>query len=527
MIVVLDASGKVDYVSPAGERIFGRTAEETFGVDGTSLLHPDDLDRAIALLGDVMAEPGRVGQIEVRVAHSDGSYRVVDAIGHNRVDDPSVRGIVLNIRDATQRVTAEAELHAAQERFLALARHATDLVSIVDEEGMLRYVSPSVTALLGYQPSELEGTDGRDLVHPDDLTRFTDAFRPSLESASELASVEYRVRARDGQWRSFEGVTTNLLDEPSVAGFVTNARDISDRREAKLEVARLTEVLERSSEVVVMSDPVGRIMYANQRAKEFLGVGDHHHVGELSSVESRERLRDEIMPLVRSHGFWNGELTLRTAEGDEIPTVATLQAHREHGEIVLVSTIAHDITDLKRAQHRLEYEANHDALTRLPNRAMLLEVGEQALGRASRLGTLTAVLFLDLDGFKTINDTLGHDAGDHVLVELGRSLRVGVRTGDLVARLGGDEFCVLCEGVESEQEVLDLGRRLRDVVALPMKVHGRDVQLGTSIGIALDRGGSQAIGALVRNADVALYRAKHAGGSCVEMFDPTLETAAR
>jgi diguanylate cyclase (GGDEF)-like protein/PAS domain S-box-containing protein len=523
LIVVLDASGRVDYVSPAGERIFGRTAEETRGVDGTSLLHPDDLEGAMTSLAEVTAEPGRVGQIEVRVAHSDGSYRVVDAIGQNRLDDPSVRGIVLNIRDTTERVTAETELHTAQERFRALARHATDLVTIVDGGGLLTYVSPSVTALLGYQPSELEGTDGRSLVHPDDLPRFLEVLGPEPGGAFEPMPIEYRVRTHDGEWRTFEGVTTNLLDEPSVAGFVTNARDVTDRREAEREAARLTEVLERSNEVVVISDPAGKLVYANQRAKEFLGIGDEHHVGELSSVESRERLRDEIMPLVRRHGLWNGELTLRTAEGDEVPTVATLQGHREHGELVLISTIAHDITELKRAQHRLEYEASHDALTGLPNRAMLLEVGEQALGRAARHGTITGVLFLDLDGFKEINDALGHDAGDRVLVELGRSLRVGVRTGDLVARLGGDEFCVLCEAVESEQELRDLGQRICDVVATPMRVHGRDVQVGTSVGIALDRAGSETIGGLVRNADVALYRAKRAGGSRVALFDPTLE----
>jgi len=523
LIVVLDASGRVEYVSPAGQRIFGRTAEQMLGVDGTSLLHPDDLEGAITLLAEVATEPGRVGQIEVRVAHSDGSYRVVDAIGQNRIDDPSVHGIVLNIRDTTERVTAEAELHTAQERFRALARNATDLVTIVDAEGLIRYVSPSVTALLGYQPSELEGTEGQSLVHPDDLPRFLETLVPQAAGGFEPTPVEYRVRTHDGEWRTFEGITTNLLDEPSVAGFVTNARDINDRREAEREAARLTEVLERSNEVVVISDPAGKLVYANQRAKEFLGIGDDHDVGELSSVESRERLRDEIMPLVRSHGLWNGELMLRSADGDEVPTVATLQGHREHGELVLISTIAHDITELKRAQHRLEYEASHDTLTGLPNRAMLLEVGDQALGRAARHDTTTGVLFLDLDGFKEINDALGHDAGDRVLVELGRSLRVGVRTGDLVARLGGDEFCVLCEGIESVQEVLDLGQRICDVVALPMRVHGRDIKVGTSVGIALDRAGSETIGGLVRNADVALYRAKRAGGSRVALFDPRLE----
>jgi diguanylate cyclase (GGDEF)-like protein len=129
------------------------------------------------------------------------------------------------------------------------------------------------------------------------------------------------------------------------------------------------------------------------------------------------------------------------------------------------------------------------------------------------------VLFLDLDLFKEVNDTLGHDAGDRVLVELARRLRVGIRQGDLIARLGGDEFCVLCEGVDSRQEMLDLGQRLCDVVSIPLRVHGRDVQVGTSIGIALDERGRETIGTLIRNADVAVYRAKRSGGFRVEIFD--------
>jgi diguanylate cyclase (GGDEF)-like protein len=225
------------------------------------------------------------------------------------------------------------------------------------------------------------------------------------------------------------------------------------------------------------------------------------------------------MPFVRRHGVWTGELMLRTTTGDEVPVIATVQGHRERGDIVLVSTIAHDITELKAAQNRLQYEATHDPLTGLPNRAMLYEVGEQALGRATRRSSTTAVLFLDLDHFKAVNDTLGHDAGDRVLVELARRLRVGVRTGDLVARLGGDEFCVLCESVESEREVLDLGQRICDVVSIPISTHGREVQIGTSVGIALDSGGSASLGSLLRNADVALYRAKRSGGSKIAVFD--------
>ncbi len=511
LITVVNADTIVQYVSPSVTRMLGFEPEELIGSNGSDLVHPDDLPDFVASIIDQLAEGAEAHAVRYRARHKDGGWRLLEGVTTNLLDDPAIQGFVTNARDITERVEAEEALHRSSERSRALVQHATDVVTIVNAEARITYASRSIQQALGYSPDELEGTDATVLIHPDDHARVFEASTESIQTG-EAVPIEYRAVAKDGSIRHFEGITSDLTDEPSVAGFVTNARDISDRHEAEGEAARLTEVLDHSNEVVVISAPDGGLVYANQRAKEFLGIGDHHHVGELTSVESRERLRDEVMPHVRSQGLWNGELTLRTTTGNEIPMIATLQAHREDGAIVLISTIAHDITALKLEANRLEYEANHDKLTGLPNRAMLQEVGEQALGRASRQGALTGVLFLDLDGFKEVNDTLGHDAGDRVLVELGRSLRVGVRSGDLVVRLGGDEFVVLCESLEDEQELLDLGRRICDIVAIPMRVHGRDVQIGTSVGIAVDRAGSETIGGLIRNADVALYRAKRAGG---------------
>jgi len=520
LIVVLDDQGCIGYASPAAKQLLELDPDEMRGVPGLDLVHPDDAERAATLLFEMLAEPGATRELQMRIRHRDGSYRTVDSIGESRLDDPAVRGIVLNIRDVTDRAAAEEELRAVQERFRSLVQHASDVITVVDADAKISYASPSISEVLGYEPMEVIGKSALELIHPDDRNRVVEASAQAIDD-SVPASVEYRTLTKTGEIRVFEAITTDLTNEPSVAGFVTNARDVTERRAAERQAARLIEVLERSNEVVVLSEPSGRLVYSNPRAKEFLGLGDEHDVGELSSFESRQRLRDEIMPLVRTHGLWTGELTLRTSDGNDVPVIATLQAHREDSEIVLISTLAHDITDLKRAQHRLEYEATHDALTGLPNRAMFLEVGEQALGRAQRHDSTTAVLFLDLDGFKEVNDSLGHDAGDRVLIEIARNLRVSVRTGDLVARLGGDEFCVLCENVESRDEMLELGQRICNTISLPMSVHGRDVKIGASIGVSFDRGGVDKIGNLLRQADVALYRAKRAGGYRVELADPS------
>jgi len=514
IITVLEPDGTWRSSSAAGTRLLGY--EEGFDPEGGifSLLHPDDVEKATTAFQEVLHGARTEEPVVLRVRAADGSrWLYLETVARNLVDDPAVRGIVINSRDVTERVQAE-------QRFQALVKNATDIIMVVEvgDGPRVAWASPSMESALGYDPEELIGTDPLDLIHPDDLAAMFEASAHAVDTGVALP-IEFRAVAKDGSVRFFETITTDLTDEPTVQAFVSNARDITDRRRAEQQARELTEVLEQSNEIVVLSDPSGHVVYANQRAREFLGIGADQHVGALTSVESRERLRDVVMPLVRRHGLWNGELTLRSTSGNEVPVIATVQAHREHGEIALISTIAHDITELKAAQHRLEYEATHDPLTGLPNRAMLQEVGEQALGRASRHGTTTALLFLDLDLFKEVNDTLGHEAGDRVLVELARRLRVGIRSGDLVARLGGDEFCVLCEVVESRDEMLELGQRLCDVVSIPMVIHGREVQVGTSVGIALDDGGSRTIGQLIRDADVALYRAKRAGGFRVTLFD--------
>ena len=526
VVTIADADGTITYTSPSMQRVLGYGPEELIGTQTRELMHPDDVTRVEEAVTEQFLSGGPEAPIEYRVRHRNGSWRVVEGVITNLLDEPGIRGIVATNRDITERLEAEAALRLTRKRFENLVAHSSDLISIADAEGVITYISPSVKRLLGYEPEEVIGDQGQPLIDPDDIPRVVAAIVDERDPHDEPTLVKYRARHRDGSWRVFEGVTTNLLHEPSIAGLVTNARDITERHAAEQKTAQLTAVLEHSNEVVVLSDPTGGVVYANRRARDFFGIDSARHVADLSTIESRERLRSEIMPFVRRHGLWTGELTLRAGQNTEVPMIATLQAHREDGEIVLVSTIAHDITELKKTQLRLHHEATHDPLTGLPNRVLFNEVAEQALSRAAREPANTAIMFLDLDRFKAINDSLGHDAGDRLLVEVARRLRVTIRGGDVVARLGGDEFCVLCERISGQHEARDLGQRLLDALSSPLRLKGRDVQISTSIGIALDNTGAEMIGSLIRDADVALYRAKHNGRGRVEIFtrpgDPAL-----
>ncbi len=519
VIVLMAADGHILYVSPANERLFGRSPEQVEGSYGLFAIHPDDRPRVIDALQRVLSvRDGRV-DVTMQVRHADGTYRQVEAVLQNRVDDALVQGVVWNIRDITSRLEAITELHEAQARFGALVDHASDLITVNQLDGVLTYVSPSAAEVLGYPPGELVGSQARSLMHPDDIGRVE---RETLEQFTRgiVEPVEYRARRADGSWRVLESIVTNLLDEPAVGGVVTNARDVTDRRAAERRALELVEILEATNELVVMSDPTGRVVYANRSARSLLDVHEGDHVGAVSAEASRERLRTEIMPLVRRRGSWSGELELVAPHGIVIPVAATVQAHHDEvGALVRIATVAHNITDLKAAQRRLEFDATHDTLTGLANRALFREIGERALALSRRTRDPVAVLFLDLDGFKLVNDTYGHDAGDVLLALVARRIVETIRAGDVLARLGGDEFVILCERPRSKRQMLELADRIIETVSQPFTIDEHDVRVGLSIGIAFSLPRGSGITELIRDADVALYRAKREGRGQAWLFD--------
>ena len=525
-VVVLDATGQITYMSPASQEVFGRPAPTFLGQHVTGLVHPDDLEEVRARLAVVTAQPGATEVVTCRVLHHDGEYRWVEGVGRNLLDDPDLPGVVINVRDVTERVETQTRLHQTQARFEALVEHASDLITVNDVDGTLTYASPSALTVLGYEPGELVGHAARDLMHPDDIARVEQTAAAQFERGVP-EPIQYRARHRDGTWHDLEAIITDLQAEPAVAGTVTNARDITERRAAERRATDLVEILEATSELVVASDPAGTIVYVNRSARALLGAHEGQHVTELSSDATRERLRTDIMPAARQRGNWTGELELIDMSGARLPVAATVQVLRDdRGNVSRIATVAHDITELKAAQRRLEFEATHDSLTGLPNRALFREIGERAIARAGRNNEELAVLFLDLDGFKLVNDSYGHDVGDLLLGSVARRLRDTVRAGDTLARLGGDEFVILCEHPRGEAPMLELSDRIIETVSQPTTIEGYDVRVGVSIGIAFSLGAEKGVVELIRDADVALYHAKHQGRGRAEVFDGTRADAS-
>jgi diguanylate cyclase (GGDEF)-like protein/PAS domain S-box-containing protein len=420
--------------------------------------------------------------------------------------------------------------------------HSLDMTVVLGPDGDPLYASPAVTAVLGWASGNFEsGAPGArplrsfDLVHPEDVERVEKMFFRGLDEHGHEERLEFRMRRVDGTYRWVEAVTTNRLDDTAVGGIVVNARDVTERRDAE-EAVRASErdlrtLLEGSPDLIARFDRQLRHVYVNPAVTAATGIPRAEMVGrtmrELGAPEHILEIWDTNLRRAFETGACNDfEYPFRTPYGKCWFQTRMAPEYGADGTIETMLVVIRDVTDRKLVEDALTHQALHDPLTGLPNRLLLLDRVAQALRRLERHGGLMAVLFLDLDRFKVVNDSLGHAAGDWLLVEVGKRLRSASRPDDTVARLGGDEFIVLCEDAGDDQDAAGVADRLASALAQPFRYDGRPLSITASIGIATSADPSIDAAALVDDADAAMYRAKERGRARYEFFDAAMRGQA-
>jgi diguanylate cyclase (GGDEF)-like protein/PAS domain S-box-containing protein len=299
--------------------------------------------------------------------------------------------------------------------------------------------------------------------------------------------------------------------------------DITARKEAEALLRQSAEVFEHSHDAILVLDSEYRVLAVNGAFTDLSGFAAADVVGhKLPGV--RWGVHDvafyrEILAQVARDGHWEGELWSVRANGEEYPArVAVTAIHTDPPEAARYIATLTDITERKRAEEQARYLAEHDPLTGLPNRLLFLDRLHQALALARRQHTQLALMFLDLDRFKAINDTYGHQAGDAVLKDVAQRLTQCVRGVDTVSRLGGDEFVVLLAGIGGTDQAAHVAGSVMLAVAQPVRFEGQDIHLSVSIGIALGPGDGADVDTLLKHADVAMYHAKQGGRSAFQFF---------
>jgi diguanylate cyclase (GGDEF)-like protein/PAS domain S-box-containing protein len=290
-------------------------------------------------------------------------------------------------------------------------------------------------------------------------------------------------------------------------------------------------VVENAAEGIYTVTLDGTIRSFNAAAEAMFGWAASEIIGQSVTTLMPPELQDAVVRFLASYASKGRASVQRTdiqisgvrRDGKQFPMMASTSAITIAGSVPLVSCIARDLSEQKHFEAQLAHQALHDALTGLPNRVMFADHVGQALARVRRHGQMCGVLFVDLDRFKAVNDTLGHAAGDLLLSQAARRIRAAVRETDTLARLGGDEFVVLCEDVEGVHHVTDLAQRIITSLQAPFQLGDDDAQVSASIGIAFSVDGADAVDALIANADLAMYRAKQNGRSRYELFDDAMQ----
>lgn len=539
VFLVVDANLLVGWASSRLTATLGWELDDVLGTPLVDYVHPDDRDRALANLLEAMA--GRIPEdpTTVRARCRDGSWRWVEAVGADLTASEVVNGFVLCLRDVTHRQEAELARRASEERFRALVHNTAEAIIGMSPERIIQFASPD-SGVLGHPVTHLVGVDALDLVHPAD--RHTVAAALGRIAAHPGRSMEVAFRAPDatGRLHRIEATLTNLTDNEAVGALVANCRDVTERHEARRAADRLLAIFELTEDLVAVADPGGRVTHVNAALRRHLALPADVEPGSFTLWDhvadpERDRVHAEVLPALTQIGIWSGELVLRPAHGDDLPVLAQFLAHRGPDRAVeFYSAVMRDISERKAFEARLEHQATHDPLTGLPNRTLLLDRLTMALARAQRHRTHVAVLFLDLDQFKVINDSRGHSFGDRLLRGIAERLRSALRPEDTVARFGGDEFVILCEGLAGEPEAIALAERIQAVLGERFELDGTEVFLGTSVGVAYHApGGGDGQRApetvatpenLLREADTAMYRAKERGRGGIVVFDETLRS---
>ena len=539
LVWAVDERGRITQLNRQARAYFQRPDQFSFSA-WRRLMHPQDRPRVRAVLAAAMAAREDY-QLRYRLMRSDGGVRWMTGVGAPCFDAQGrFCGYAGTITDVSAEHGLQEELRLREERYRSLTSLLSDCYWETDALGRFTVMEQEAGAWLGADASSLLGLRRQDIaVDPDDPGLRE--YQRCLDERRPFRDIRYALRPADGA----EPLQISVAGEPVlregvVTGFRGMSRNVTEQHRIEQRLKALSEenraLVDNSLDLVAAFDLEGRFLRINPAGCRITGYAAEELLGrpwqDFVHPEDREQ---SLAAYAGAFGQGHGELhdfenRWRTKAGAEV--CLAWSAKWVAGQQVLYAT-ARDITLRKQAEQRLRLLATCDTLTGLPNRALLYEHTDHALIQARRDGSPLAVMFMDLDRFKEVNDSLGHEAGDQLLRQVAQRLRERLRPGDLVARLGGDEFVVVLPCAHGVESAAAVARKLLAQFDEPLLLGGQEVFVGASIGIAMYPRDARTKEMLFQSADSAMYHAKtggrsgNGGGGAFRFFAPEMHAQAR
>ncbi|NNM82172.1 MAG: PAS domain S-box protein [Burkholderiales bacterium] len=516
-MLILDEEGRIVDINRIGHERLGYSREEMLG----KRIAEFDTREFSAIVPERLAEIEREGHGMFASAHLRRDGTVIPVEVHSRIIHLGGKKRYFSvIRDLTERQRLEAELKAREEKFRAALETSSDGFWMVDLSGRILEVNEAYLKISGYSREEILKMQVPDLEAnelADDTARHIS--KVVLEGHDRFESVH---RKKDGTLWPVEVVANYWpIKEGRIFVFVT---DISEKRSSEERIRLMASVFENAIEAMLVTDSQNRIEDVNPSFTRLTGYERQEVLGKnpsvLSSGMESETFYRNMWTCIRDKGYWQGEIMDRKKDGTLYPKWLSISVVRdENGRIAHHIGSFTDISERKRTETEIRKLAFHDNLTGLYNRFSLIAQLEQAIARAKRNGLALAVMFIDLDRFKSINDRLGHHVGDGLLIAVADRIKGSVRESDMVARLGGDEFVVLLTDIRGMEEAVVVASKIVEQVSLPYEIEGNHIETTPSIGVSFYPEDGSDVSSMLRHADHAMYHAKSGGGRRCRTYD--------
>jgi diguanylate cyclase (GGDEF)-like protein/PAS domain S-box-containing protein len=525
LVVLVDPRGNMLWVSSACATVLGYEAGTLVGREALAFVHPDDRDEVVRRFSERgHAGDGSPAPFGARFLREDGSWRWLQATTRNLLGHPGVNACLVSLRDTHDQLAADEALRASERRLREsearlrlMIRNAPIVLAAFDTDGVLTYTEggdPATSIPLGSSLFEL----------------FADKPDVREHLAGVLAGEDREVTIE------FLGIvwdvcSSPLVEDGVVVGGMAACTDVTERTQAMQALTvreqRFRSLVQRSSDIAMIFDQDATILWASPAARLF-GYEpsdlEGRNAWDITHPDDVAGLVEELpMLLAKPGNSVTREMRVLDADGEWRWMEEVLTNHLDDPAVGGVVGNLREITERKIVEQELSQLALHDELTGLPKRTELTRRLNESVQRMEAEGGQVTVVFLDLDQFKLVNDSMSHAHGDRLLCEVATRLQTAVRGDDVVARFGGDEFVVLCEGGDQSM-ALRLAERIEQVLAKPVDLDGESVLVTASIGIAASP--PYDAETLLRNADAAMYRAKKRGRARTEFFDEALEREA-
>ena len=470
---------------------------------------------------------------ELRMQDAQGTQFWASLTANTQLDSNGKWELRLMLRDVSAKQVLQDKLQESEDRYRVLAQDMPLYVSAFLADGTLTYVNATLAELVGTSPEQLIGRNYFDYLQPDDVA-MGKARLAALTPAQSVVTHEQRWTEADGQERIQEWTNRGFFDNSGkLIRLQAVGQDITERKRAEARQLLASKVFNHAREGIIVTDAHGTIIDVNEAFVQITGYDRKEAIGQnpriLSSGRQDAAFYSTLWSALTGQGHWSGEVWNRRKDGEVYAELLTISSVRDaQGEIQQYVALFSDITAIKEHLSQLEHMAHFDALTHLPNRLLLADRLQQAMAQAQRRGQQVAVAYLDLDGFKSVNDRHGHEVGDQFLIALSNAMKDSLREGDTLARIGGDEFVAVLIDLESPTSCLPMLTRLLEAAAAPVQLGALALQGSASVGVTFyPQAIEVAADQLLRQADQAMYQAKLAGKNQYHVFDEAQDSSIR